>query len=113
MTFGFRWGGLDSGALDLMERYSDIIIQTTPVGAFPNTDDDPFELYHFNGHETVMDMIYNPPRTAFLRRAEKAGAKALNGFDMLIRQAKYQYQYFFERDFPDELIPRLAGALGQ
>ncbi|GHV85455.1 3-dehydroquinate dehydratase [Spirochaetia bacterium] len=112
MVFKFPWGGLDSQSLDTMERYSDIIIQTTPVGTFPNTDDDPFELYHFDGHETVMDLIYNPPRTAFLRRAEVAGCKVLNGFDMLIRQAKYQYQYFFDRDFPEQLIPRLAAAFG-
>ena len=111
LRYGYAWGGLDSQALDSMERYSDIIIQTTPVGSSPNTDDDPFELYHFNGHETVMDLVYNPPETAFLKRAMAAGCRVLNGVDMLIRQAKYQYQYFFERDFPEQLIPVLMGVL--
>jgi 3-dehydroquinate dehydratase/shikimate dehydrogenase len=109
--YSYKWGGLDSQALDTMERYSDIIIQTTPVGTFPNVEEEPFELYHFKGHETVMDLIYNPKRTAFLKRAEKAGCRVLNGFDMLVRQAKHQYQYFFERDFPEQLIPRLAGIM--
>ena len=108
LNYGYIWGGLDSQVLDKMERYSDIIIQTTPVGTFPNTDDDPFELYHFNGHETVMDLIYSPPETAFLKRALAAGCRALNGIDMLLRQAKYQYEYFFERDFPEQLIPALT-----
>jgi len=111
LLYGFAWGGLDSQALDSMERYSDIIIQTTPVGTFPNTDDDPFELYHFNGHEVVMDLIYNPPQTAFLKRAMAVGCKVFNGVDMLFRQAKYQYQYFFERDFPEQMIPGIMELL--
>ncbi|MDR2313018.1 MAG: type I 3-dehydroquinate dehydratase [Spirochaetaceae bacterium] len=111
MIYGYKWGALDSQALDSMERYSDIIIQTTPVGTFPQVQDDPFDVYHFKGHETVMDLIYNPPVTAFLKRAQAAGCRILNGMDMLIRQAKYQYQYFFNRDFPDQLITRLTEML--
>jgi 3-dehydroquinate dehydratase/shikimate dehydrogenase len=110
-SYGYKWGSMDRQALDIMERYSDIIIQATPVGTFPNTDDDPFELYHFNGHETVMDMIYNPGMTAFLKRAQTAGCGVLSGLDMLIRQAKYQYQYFFDKDFPEQLIQRFKKTL--
>jgi 3-dehydroquinate dehydratase/shikimate dehydrogenase len=111
LNYDFKWGGMDSQALDTIERYSDIIIQTTSVGTFPAIDEDPFESYRFKGYEVVMDLIYNPPLTAFLRRAQAAGCSVLNGFDMLVRQAKYQYQYFFERDFPEQLIPRLAKVL--
>jgi len=111
LRYGFRWGEMDSHALDTMERYSDIIVQTTPVGTFPDTEGDPFELYRFCGHETVMDIVYNPPMTTFLKRAQEAGCTTLNGFDMLIRQAKYQYEYFFDREFPDQLIPRLKKML--
>jgi 3-dehydroquinate dehydratase/shikimate dehydrogenase len=109
--YQFKWGDLDAQGLDMMDKYSDIIIQTTPVGTHPNVDEDPFDLYHFKGRETVMDLIYNPERTAFLRRAESAGCAVLNGFDMLIRQAKYQFQYFFNREFPEQLISRLNSAL--
>jgi 3-dehydroquinate dehydratase/shikimate dehydrogenase len=98
---------LDSRGLDLMDKYSDIIIQTTPVGMAPNIEDDPFPIYRFTGRETVMDLIYKPARTAFLKRAEAAGCGVLNGLGMLIRQAKYQYQYFTGREFPPELVPRL------
>jgi 3-dehydroquinate dehydratase/shikimate dehydrogenase len=103
----YHWGALDSRGLDLMDKYSDIIIQTTPVGTAPNIEDDPFSMYRFTGKETVMDLIYKPARTAFLKRAEAAGCRVLNGLGMLIRQAKYQYQYFTGRDFPVELAPRL------
>jgi 3-dehydroquinate dehydratase/shikimate dehydrogenase len=105
--YRFKWGGLDGQGLDMMDRYSDIIVQTTPVGTFPDVEVEPFSLYHFTGRETVMDLIYNPHRTAFLKRAENAGCRVLNGFDMLIRQAMSQYQLFLGRDFPVELIPRL------
>jgi 3-dehydroquinate dehydratase/shikimate dehydrogenase len=107
----FRWGALDGQGLDMMDRYSDIIIQTTPVGMAPNIEDDPFTLYRFTGRETVMDLIYKPAQTAFLKRAEAAGCRVLNGFGMLVRQAKYQYQYFTGKDFPVELIPRLEGVV--
>jgi 3-dehydroquinate dehydratase/shikimate dehydrogenase len=111
LKYGYKWGGLDSQALDTMERYSDIIIQATPVGTFPNTDEDPFTQYNFNGHETVMDLVYNPPLSSFLKRAVTSGCLVLNGLDMLIRQAKYQYQYFFERDFPEQIIKQLLWTL--
>jgi 3-dehydroquinate dehydratase/shikimate dehydrogenase len=111
--YHFNWGGLDGQGLDMMDRYSDIIVQTTPVGTFPNVEDDPFPLYHFTGKEAVMDLIYRPARTAFLRRAENAGCKVLNGFDMLIRQAMSQYQLFLGKDFPVELLPRLEGITNQ
>ncbi|MDR0586950.1 MAG: type I 3-dehydroquinate dehydratase [Treponema sp.] len=111
--YRFNWGGLDGRGLDIMDRYSDIIIQTTPAGTFPNVEDEPFPLYHFTGRETVMDLIYNPHRTAFLKRAENAGCRVLNGFDMLVRQAMSQYQLFLGRDFPTELIPRLEGITTQ
>jgi 3-dehydroquinate dehydratase/shikimate dehydrogenase len=110
-NYNFSWGGLDSQALDSMDRYSDIIIQTTPVGTFPDVGDDPFELYHFNGHETVMDLIYNPLETAFLKRAMAVGCRVLNGMDMLLRQAKYQYEYILDREFPEQLVPALLASL--
>jgi 3-dehydroquinate dehydratase/shikimate dehydrogenase len=111
--YRFNWGGLDGQGLDMMDRYSDIIVQTTPVGTAPNVEDDPFPLYHFTGRETVMDLIYRPARTAFLKRAENAGCGVLNGFDMLVRQAMSQYQLFLGRDFPAELLPRLEGITNQ
>ncbi|MDR1389369.1 MAG: type I 3-dehydroquinate dehydratase [Treponema sp.] len=111
--YHFKWGGLDSGSLDLMDSYSDAIIQTTPVGTFPNLESDPFPQYPFKGSEVVMDLIYNPQRTAFLKRAQAGGCTIVNGFDMLVRQAKYQYQFFLDRDFPDQLIPRLKLWAGQ
>jgi 3-dehydroquinate dehydratase/shikimate dehydrogenase len=101
--YGFAWGGLDERGVNLMNSYSDIIVQTTSVGMDPDFDGDPLELYAFKGTEVAMDLIYKPERTRFLSRAAEAGCRVLNGHDMLVRQAKYQYSCFFGKEFPSKL----------
>ena len=98
--YNFRWGGLDNQGIQLMSKYNDIIIQTTSVGMEGYDESDPLELYEFSGKESVMDLIYTPAQTPFLKRAESAGCKTLNGYDMVIRQACLQYANFFDREIP-------------
>ena len=90
-----------------MDKYRDIIIQTTSAGMEGHTETDPLELYNFSGHEVVMDIIYKPERTLFLKRAEAAGCRVLNGYDMLMRQAQLQYGYFIGGEFPAYLMSRI------
>jgi 3-dehydroquinate dehydratase/shikimate dehydrogenase len=104
--YRFQWGGLDEQGVNRMEKFSDVIIQTTPAGMDGNPDRDPLELYSFSGKEIVMDLIYEPERTPFLQRAATAGCAVLNGYDMLMRQARYQYTQFFKRDFPPAFFSR-------
>lgn len=99
--FGFAWGCLDERGIDLMDGYSDVIVQTTSVGMTGCADDDPVALYRFRGREVVMDLIYSPERTPLLARAEASGCAVLNGRDMLERQARLQFKLFTGRDFPD------------
>ena len=106
--YRFAWAGLDSRGADLMEKYSDIIIQTSPVGVAPHTEADPIDFYKFSGRETVMDLIYNPEKTLCLRRAEEAGCRILNGYDMILRQLRYHYTYFVDKEFPPSLINRVG-----
>ncbi|MDR3147905.1 MAG: type I 3-dehydroquinate dehydratase [Treponema sp.] len=106
--YKFKWGGLDEQGVEQMERFSDIIIQTTPAGMEGNSDRDPLGLYSFTGKEIVMDLVYKPELTPFLRRAQAASCPVLNGYDMFLRQARYQYSEFFKRDFPAELLLRVA-----
>ena len=105
--YRFAWAGFDSRGADLMERYSDIIIQATPVGMEGDADKDPIEFYKFSGREVVMDLVYRPEKTQCLKRAEKAGCRILSGSDMLHRQARYQYVYYMNREFPPSLISRV------
>jgi 3-dehydroquinate dehydratase/shikimate dehydrogenase len=105
--YKFRWGGFDDQGAGLMEKFSDIIIQTTPAGTEGHGTRDPLEIYAFSGRETVMDLVYQPERSPFLERAAGAGCRVLNGYDMLIRQARYQYTHFTGKEFPVHLLSRV------
>jgi 3-dehydroquinate dehydratase/shikimate dehydrogenase len=106
--YRFAWGGLDERGIEQMSGYSDIIIQTTSVGMEGEVNADPLELYKFSGREVVMDLIYKPETTRLLHRAAQAGCPVRNGYDMLIRQAQYQYTQFFGEDFPVQLMSRIT-----
>ncbi|MDR2494616.1 MAG: type I 3-dehydroquinate dehydratase [Spirochaetaceae bacterium] len=105
--YRFAWGALDSQGVREIDKYRDIIIQTTPAGMEGHAEEDPLECYSFSGFEVVMDLIYKPERTFFLRRAEAAGCRVLNGYDMLMRQAQLQYGYFINAEFPAHLMARM------
>jgi 3-dehydroquinate dehydratase/shikimate dehydrogenase len=108
LPYRFRWGSLDEQGVNQVEKFSDVIIQTTSLGAEAHPGRDPLELYTFTGKELVMDLVYEPEQTPFLRRAAAAGCAVLNGYDMLIRQARHQYTQFLKRDFPPALFSRIA-----
>jgi 3-dehydroquinate dehydratase/shikimate dehydrogenase len=108
VPYKFTWGSLDNRGVELMEKYRDIIIQTTPAGMEGQAAADPLVEYSFSGRELVMDLIYKPAVTPFLHRAVLAGCKILNGHDMLLRQARYQYAQFFRREFPTQLLSRVT-----
>jgi shikimate 5-dehydrogenase len=94
-TYNFHWGALDEVGANFMKKYNYLIVQTTAVGAAPREQDDPFTLYDFTGREIVYDIINQSQKTAFLKRAEKAGCLTINGDELVTRQAMYQHQIFF------------------
>jgi 3-dehydroquinate dehydratase/shikimate dehydrogenase len=107
LPYKYRWGGLDGRGIELMYEYQDIIIQTTSAGMEGCETSDPLPLYEFSGTEMVMDLVYKPELPPFLRRASAAGCKVINGYDMLIRQARYQYAHFMGKEFPSQFLSRV------
>jgi shikimate dehydrogenase len=71
-----------------------VIVNTTPVGMYPNTGISPVSLDAFPCLEGVLDVIYNPARTKLLLDAEKRGLVAMNGLLMLVAQAKESAEWF-------------------
>jgi 3-dehydroquinate dehydratase/shikimate dehydrogenase len=69
----------------------------------PDIDLDPLPGYAFSGDEVVFDLIYRPPLTSFLQRAEAAGCSIIPGLEMLQSQAEAQFKYFTGRDYPEAL----------
>lgn len=65
-----------------------IVVNCTPVGTFPNTDEYPNIPYEYlTKNHTVLDLIYNPTETLFLNKAKEKGATTKNGLLMLQFQA--------------------------
>ena len=72
---------------NLLEEYT-IIVNTTPLGMFPNTDSFPDIPYEFLSNKHLCyDLTYNPEETRFLKLSRDNGAKTKNGLEMLILQA--------------------------
>ena len=71
-----------------------VIVNCTPVGMYPNTENAPLNIDTFPLLEGVLDVVYNPARTKLLRAAEQRGIIAMNGLLMLVAQAKESAEWF-------------------
>jgi shikimate dehydrogenase len=70
-----------------------LIVNTTPVGMFPDIDQAPAIPYQFiNSSHLLYDLIYNPEETMFLKKGTANGAATLNGLSMLHLQAEKSWE---------------------
>lgn len=70
-----------------------LIVNTTPVGMYPKTDDTPALPFEYIGKEHFLyDLIYNPAKTRFLQLGEQNGARTMNGERMLVLQAEKSWE---------------------
>ena len=70
-----------------------LIINTTPLGMFPNVEAYPEIPYSAISKEHLLfDLTYNPTKTVFLKKGEENGATIINGSEMLISQAEYAWK---------------------
>jgi len=85
---------LSYGELDVMDLGQfPLIINTTPIGMYPDVDAAPIFPYDRIGPEHfVYDLIYNPAETVFLARCKAQGARTLNGMPMLVGQAEKAWE---------------------
>jgi len=84
---------------DLVAEYK-IIINTTPVGMFPDTDQKPDIPYSFLTRKHLLyDLIYNPEKTLFLQEGEKKSCQIKNGLEMLQIQAEYSWKIWNNINF--------------
>lgn len=91
---------------EMLNRYrdSDIIINTTPVGMYPDNGKRIICLDIFPKAEAVVDVIYNPLYTPLILDARKRGLKYTNGLPMLVAQAKYARDLFLETEGSETII---------
>ncbi len=83
-------------------RDAEVLINTTPVGMYPDLQDCPVDLERLPGIRAVIDVVYNPLRTALTEQARRRGIPHINGLRMLVEQARAAEQLFFAREITDE-----------
>ena len=104
------------GVLSYEQAYSshgdaEILVNTSPVGMYPNNGACLVELEKFPNCQGVVDVIYNPLYTELLLQAKERGIPCANGLAMLVAQAKYAQDLFQNRELPQEEIQRVYGQL--
>ena len=106
-------GGEDN--YDNLQRHSDaaLIVNTTPVGMYPHNGEAPLSLDGFPTPEAVLDVVYNPARTALLLAAEERKIPFAGGLRMLVAQAKAAAEQFQHRSIDDSEIDRIEDILAK
>ncbi len=87
---------------------SDILINSTSVGMHPNVEDTIVESDLMCEDLTVMDIVYNPPKTRLLKEAEKAGADTISGLGMLVHQGAASFEIWTGKKAPVETMRKSA-----
>ena len=96
-----------------LSRHEDaeLLINATPLGMYPHNGQMAADPALFKGCRGVVDLVYNPLRTAFLLRAEALGLPYAGGLAMLAAQAKAAAALFFDRPLPETENERLLRLL--
>ena len=74
-------------------RETTIIINTSPLGMYPNVDSYPAIPYEFlTSSHYLYDLVYNPEETEFMKKGIEKGTHVMNGLPMLIGQAEKAWE---------------------
>ena len=90
---------------------AEVLVNTTPLGMYPNNGASPVDLTRFPRCEAVLDVVYNPARTALLLQAEALGIPHAGGLLMLVAQAKRASELFTGSAIADARIGEIYRAL--
>ena len=96
-----------------LDRHTDakILVNATPLGMYPGNGVSPVDLTCFDTPECVLDVVYNPARTALILQAEALHIPHASGLSMLVAQAKKACEYFTDTKIPDTEIDRIERLL--
>lgn len=89
---------------DLRECKADMLINTTPVGTWPDVDNCPFPQQLLRGDMTVIDVIYNPLETKMLSIARARGCRTIRGITMFVYQGVLQFRLWTGLNPPVQLM---------
>ncbi len=81
-----------------------ILVNCTPIGMHPDIDSSPYLADKLHSDAIVFDTVYTPEQTLFIKDAKAKGCFVINGLDMFVRQAAYQYKLFTGLEPPSRLM---------
>ena len=84
----------------------EVLINTTPVGMHPNTDATLIAKKNLSKEMVVMDIVYNPLKTRFLKEAAAKGCQTINGIDMFVFQGAQQFELWTGHRAPVDAMRR-------
>ena len=87
IDFCSRSGEINYENVYTVAQHTQVIVNTTPVGMFPEIYSSPIDLAQFKNLYAAADIVYNPSRTKFLQQAQELGVKNAGGLSMLVAQA--------------------------
>lgn len=90
---------------------TDIIVNTTPVGMYPDNMNSPVDLSKFSNLSGVFDVVYNPLKTRLIMEAEKMGIPCMTGLPMLVAQAKKAHEIFFNTIIDNNVCEKIEKVL--
>jgi len=85
----------------------DLVVNTTPVGMFPEESGSPLCKEQLEGAGFVMDLIYNPEKTVLLRYSEELGIPCANGLYMLVAQAFRSEEIWQDKTLDKSLVNKV------
>jgi shikimate dehydrogenase len=92
----------------LAEYPAEVLINATPVGMEPHTENIPIDPESLSRYRVVMDIVYKPLETRLLREARLRGCRVIDGLQMLIHQGAAQFELWTGRPAPREVMARAA-----
>ena len=106
-----RGDAIDYAALTSRHSDTEILINTTPAGMYPDNDGCPVDPASFPRLCGVVDAVYNPLSTVLVRRAQAMGVPAEGGLYMLVAQAAFAVEHFLDVRVPRERIDEVYGEI--
>jgi len=91
---------------DWQPNHNEILINTTPVGMFPDTGATPVPGKSLSEEMVVMDIVYNPIKTRLLKEAEAQRCRTIGGISMFVFQAALQFELWIGKKAPVDIMER-------
>jgi shikimate dehydrogenase len=85
-------------------NHYEVLINTTPVGMHPDTDATPVAKEDLSKDMVVMDIVYNPLKTRFLKEAAARGCRTINGVAMFVFQGAHQFELWTGKKAPVDIM---------